>query len=378
MTRRRWIRRLGMALAAIVILIVVTISIAGCLIIDQPGSSYAGPLGPLTAEEQLSERNLRQHVNALAGNIGIRHYTQLDNYVAAQSYIFTSFKDLGYQPTAANPWGIGPNHIIANVVAELGGTTRGSEILIVGAHFDSIAEGPGANDNGSGVAGTLELARLLARDPQSRTIRFVAFYNEESVYPWGARLYAKSCREKNENIVGMICLETIGYYTDAPNSQHYPSPLSLFYPSTGNFVGFVGSVDYKPFLHDAIWAFRTQTQFPSRGVAAPGFMKDATRSDHAAFWSSGYPAVMITDTANFRYPYYHDARDTPDKIDYERLARVTLGLSRMVRSLAGGATMPAPAESKLSSSSAPAREPSSVPAKAREQGPPPSSNSSAD
>lgn len=327
-----WLRLTLRITLAMLTLLILTLTYAGCSIIAQPGHSYTGPLPSLTPEERLTRDNLRNHVTTLA--TGIRDHNHPDNYTAAQTYISKNFQDQGYQSTASNPMPLDPTHTIANILAELPGTTKPSEILLIGAHYDSVPTGPGANDNGSGVAATLELARLFANSRQPRTLRFIAFYNEESVSPWGARLYAQDCRDKNENIIAMICLETIGCYTDAPNSQHYPAPFSLFYPSTGNFIAFVGSIDYKPILHDSIYAFRVHTNFPSRGVAAPGFLKDDTRSDHAAFWTAGYPAVMVTDTANFRYADYHQPTDTPEKIDFDRTARVTVGLKHVVHDLA--------------------------------------------
>src|SRR5205823_12834426 len=144
-------------------------------------------------------------------------------------------------------------------------------------------------DDGSGVAVVLELARLASGRSFGRTVRFVAFFNEESVQPWGARVYAEACRQRGDNIVGVIVLETIGYYADQPHSQRYPFPFSLLYPSTGNFIGFVGNGESRPLIHSAVRSFREHAKFPSAGGAMPGFVSDAARSDHQAFWRQGYP-----------------------------------------------------------------------------------------
>jgi len=153
----------------------------------------------------------------------------------------------------------------------------------------------------------------------------------------GSVRYARRSRERGENIVAMLSLETIGYYSDTPGSQHYPFPLSLFYPSTGNFLAFVSNLKSRSLLHDAIATFRRHARFPSDGVAAPAAIPGVDWSDHGSFWAAGYPALMVNDTAPYRYPHYHRESDTPDKVDYERLARVVTGLAVVVRTLAGAA-----------------------------------------
>jgi Zn-dependent M28 family amino/carboxypeptidase len=174
----------------------------------------------------------------------------------------------------------------------------------------------------------------------ARTVRFVAFYDEEYFgdRPMGSRLYAAAARKANDRITGMISLETMGYYTNALHSQHYPFPFSLYYPGTADFIAFVGNNRSRDFLHQAIGAFRACAQFPSEGIAAPWFARDAGRSDHGSFWREGFPAIMITDTAEFRYQYYHEPEDTPDKLDYDRTARVALGLVRVIKELANSPT----------------------------------------
>lgn len=327
-------KRSRMVLIVLGILLVVTILLFCVIgwIAVVPGWSYRGELPALTAEQRLVAQNLRRHVEKLAGEIGPRSAAEADAYASAQDYLATSLRQVGYEPRLENGSTIG-RHEVANVVAELPGTSTPGEIILIGAHYDTLPGVPGANDNGSGVAACLELARMFAKEPQARTLRFVLFYNEESVQPWGASLYARECRRRGDNIIGMFSLETVGFYTDAPKTQKYPWPLSLFYPSTGNFVAFVGSIDYRGFLHESAAAFRKGARFRSRGIAAPKFLEDATRSDHAPFWDNGYPAIMITDTANFRYPHYHLPSDTQEKVKYEHLAHVVGALRDMLREL---------------------------------------------
>jgi Zn-dependent M28 family amino/carboxypeptidase len=225
-----------------------------------------------------------------------------------------------------------------NIEVEVAGGSRASEIVLIGAHYDSVAGSPGANDNGSGVAAMLELARLLKTSAPGRTLRFVAFVNEEPPFfmgdAMGSRQYTRRSKERGENVVAMFSLETIGYYSDEPGSQRYPFPLGLFYPSTGNFIGFVSNLSSRPLLREALASFRRHARIPSEGVAAPAWIPGIDWSDHRSFWQEGWPALMVTDSALYRYPHYHTGQDTPDKVDYERLARVVTGLQGMVRDLA--------------------------------------------
>jgi Zn-dependent M28 family amino/carboxypeptidase len=163
-------------------------------------------------------------------------------------------------------------------------------------------------------------------------VRFVAFTNEEPPFfktgSMGSLVYAKACQKRKENIVAMVCLETIGYYRDARKTQKYPVPFSFFYPDTGNFIAVVGNLGSKPLVKSFTRRFMEESDFPIECVATFGFLTGIDWSDHWSFWHCGYPAIMITDTALFRYPYYHSSEDTPDKIDYHSLARVTRGVYR--------------------------------------------------
>jgi hypothetical protein len=224
-----------------------------------------------------------------------------------------------------------------NIEAEIRGARP--EIVVIGAHYDSVFGSPGANDNGSGVAALLALARRFAGKPTGQTLRFVAFANEEPPYfqteQMGSLVYARQCKARGDQISAMISLETMGYFSDAPGSQTYPSlGIRPFYPSTGNFIGFVGNIRSRALLHRAILLFRQQAKLPSEGGALPSFLPGVGWSDQWAFWQCGYPAFMITDTAPFRYPHYHEATDTPDKLDYDRFALVVSGVEKMIAELA--------------------------------------------
>jgi len=302
-----------------------------------PGESYRGGLPAMTPREAELAGALRTHVATLAGEIGERNVPKYINLAKAADYVEAALASAGYA-VRREPYRVG-TQTCYNLEATLVGSDRSGEILVVGAHYDSVAGSPGANDNASGVAALVEIARGLVGARPSRTVRFVAFVNEEPPYfqteAMGSLVYARGCRERGERVVGMLSLETIGYYADERGSQQYPFPLGLFYPSTGNFLGFVSNRVHKAFLFETIASFRRNASFPSEGGALSDALPGVGWSDHWAFWQVGYPAVEVTDTAPFRYPHYHTAADTPDKVDYDRLARVTAGLERVVSDLAG-------------------------------------------
>ncbi|HKZ17533.1 MAG TPA: M20/M25/M40 family metallo-hydrolase [Geobacteraceae bacterium] len=316
--------------------ILVIFVVAGLWMVRMPGSSQKGPMPPLTPAEAEIEELLRKHVASLAGTIGERNTLRYAALQRAAQYITDSLEALGLRVWEQSYQA--DDKKVANIVAELSGTVRPEEIVIVGAHYDSQPGSPGADDNASGVAALLELARLFRDAKPGRTIRFVAFVNEE--YPFfqtelmGSRVYATEAKKRNEKISAMLSLESIGYYSETAGSQKYPFPFSFIYPDTGNFIGFVGNFRSGSLLRRSVAAFRKASRFPSEGVIAPEFIAGIGWSDHWSFWQEAYPALMITDTAPFRNPHYHEPTDTPDRLDYGRMARVVAGLAQVVRELA--------------------------------------------
>jgi hypothetical protein len=307
------------------------------LVVRMPGRSFAGPLAPLSAEEEATRGRLEADVAALAGRIGERNYRRPAALAAAAAHVEQAFGALGYE-VASQPFAVGDQRF-RNLEVTLPGRRRADEVVVVGGHYDSVVGTPGADDNATGTAAVLELARLLRGVPLARTVRLVAFVNEEPPFflgdGMGSRVYARAARRRGDRITAMLSLETIGHYTSAPGSQHYPPPLGLAYPSRGDFVGFVGNVASRALVRRSIAAFRRHARFPSEGAAAPSSIPGVYWSDHWSFWQEGYPALMITDTAPFRNPAYHSAADTPDRIDYAAMARVVHGLAFVVRELAG-------------------------------------------
>ena len=303
-----------------------------------PGRSHQGPLPPLTAAEGELRDRLRGHVERLAGEIGERNLWQYPALTEAALYLEAALGETGF-PVTRQDFEV-EGRTVSNLEIEKPGVVRRDEIVVVGGHYDSVLGCPGANDNGTGVAAVLEIARLLAGGSLDRTVRFVAFVNEEPPFfqtpAMGSVRYARRARERGEDLVAMLSLETVGYYTDAPGSQRYPFPFSMFYPRVGNFIGVVGDLGSRSLVRRVVGSFRRHAAFPSEGLAAPGWITGVGWSDQWSFWQEGYRAVMVTDTALFRYAAYHTAEDTPEKIDYKSTARVVAGLARVVEDLASG------------------------------------------
>ncbi len=197
----------------------------------------------------------------LAGTIGERNVFHPQALEDAARYISRDLDASGFQPSSQPFTALGRE--VRNIEAELTGTERADEIVVLGAHYDSVEGCPGANDNGSGVAALLEVARALKALRLERTVRFVAFVNEEPPFfqgpQMGSLVSARRSRARGERIVGMLSLETIGYYTNEPKTQQYPAPLGLLYPSTGNFIGMVGNVRSRQLLTRVATAFRAAT-----------------------------------------------------------------------------------------------------------------------
>lgn len=340
--KRRWFRSVQRMGGAVVLPLLGAVALAGGglgYMTAMPGESFRGPLPPLTPEEERLAGRLREHVAQIArGERNTAHPGPLED---AARYIENTLASLGL--TVRQQLFTADGNRVRNLEVSFGGM-RGPEkprVIVVGAHYDSAPGTPGANDNASGSAAVIELARAF-RDtslPASHEVKLVLFANEESPYfktpQMGSWQHAHALRARGEQVVAMLSLETIGFYSDEKGSQSYPAPLGTLYPDTGNFVGFVGDLGSHALVRRVLGSFRRHARFPSEGIAAPASLPGIDWSDHWAYRAHGYPAMMITDTAPYRYPHYHTREDTPDKIDYARLARVVKGVESVVRDLAG-------------------------------------------
>lgn len=301
-----------------------------------PLHSYSGRLQPLTQEGQTLRDNLKRHVTELAEKIGERNLDSYNSLKAAAEYLEKTLGADGYE-VHSYEYSV-DNNPIRNIEVQIPGSKTPAKNLVVGAHYDTFGGTPGANDNASGVAAVLELAQLLKNSKPDQTIRLVFFVNEEPPYfqtdKMGSLVYARKLHDEKVEVSGMISVETIGYYSDEQGSQRYPAGFGVLYPYEGNFIGFVGNLGSRSLVRRAVKAFRQSENFPSEGVAAPSGLTGIGWSDHWAFWQQGYKAIMVTDTAPFRYEYYHRSNDTPEKLNYDRMARVVEGLQKTVLKLA--------------------------------------------
>ena len=256
---------------------------------------------------------------------------------AAEDYIRLTWEQQGYIVTRQVYEVRGVS--CANLEVTCPGTASSDELILIGAHYDSVKDCPGANDNGSGVAALLEISRLFAHSAPRTSVRFVAFVNEEPPFffwgKMGSAIYAKAARQRSEKLRFMASLETIGYYSESPGSQRYPPLFKYFFPDRGNFISFVSNFRSRAVMRKAVHTFRASSSFPIQHVATFSWIPGVAWSDHLSFWRQGYRAFMVTDTAFYRYRYYHTPQDTADKLCYEPFAQCCNGLYRCFAMMAG-------------------------------------------
>lgn len=331
------LRRTPKKVAATIALVAVGTSVASLVAVGvyctwMPGRSFTGPLPVLSASERETRVELRRHVEALASEIGERRVTLGQSLAAAERYLFRELAALGAGTVRRERVASSPAEAF-NVVWDLPGQ-KSAPLVLVGAHYDSAVGTPGANDNGSGTAAALVLAKRLSAVERRLPLRVVLFANEEMPYfgtaAMGSWVHARGCVERGEQLRAVFSLETMGHFSDAPGSQKYPAPLSSFYPDTGNFIGLVGDLASRGLVRECLGRFRAHATVPSEGAALPAALPGVGWSDHWAFWQHGYAAVMVTDTAPFRDPHYHQATDAPEEMDFDRLARVVVGLEALL------------------------------------------------
>jgi Zn-dependent M28 family amino/carboxypeptidase len=271
--------------------------------------------------------NLISDVRVLSEEIGARSWRDRENMDRTADFIEKKLRAFGLDVLRQGFSYEGGTYY--NIFTEIKG--KRSDILVVGAHYDTVEGTPGADDNSSGIAALLELARLTSKMTPSRTLRFVAFALEEPpvfrTSRMGSAVYAKSLAEEGIGVEGMIALESIGYYCLQDSCQYYPlSFLKLRYPKRGDFIAFVGNVSSKSFTLKLKSAFKTHTVLPVESLNTIRAVPGVDFSDHRSFWKHGFNAFMVTDTAFFRNPHYHGPGDTPDTLDYDRMAEVVKGL----------------------------------------------------
>ena len=273
--------------------------------------------------------SIKKHINRLAVDIGPRPVTNELSIKKTESYITNYFKNIGLQ-VQLQQYKYG-NYDITNIITGSQENLLSSKYYVIGAHYDSVPETYGADDNASGIAALLELARYTMQEKISLPVRFVAFTAEEpptfSTHYQGSKVFVKSALENKDEILGAIILEMVGYTS---NEQAYPLVLKwMGYPSKGNFIGIVGNRKSKKFGQSIFQSFKKNEQLPVETLFVPfngRILPDTRLSDHSPFWDAGLFAVMITDTAFFRNPNYHTPKDTFDTLDYFFMAELVKSL----------------------------------------------------
>lgn len=303
-----------------------------------PAGTRTAVVDPMTTGQQkyVADR-LQQHVEYLAGTLGARNLHAFPKQLhAAEKYIEDALTGFGYKVEKQEFEVDGKK--TSNLVAEIKGTKHPEEIIIFGAHYDTCYHSTGANDNGSGIAAVLEMAHTMRDMKPERTVRFVAFTNEEPPYfrseDMGSCHYANLCKSRNENIVGMFAVETIGYYRDEKGSQKYPVPgMGWFFGNRANYLAFVGNFNSRGLINDSLRYFKANCGLPTKGVSAPSFISGIDWSDQLYFWKNGFKGVMVTDTALYRDPNYHTEHDLPGNLNYYLMADIVSGLTNVAMSL---------------------------------------------
>ncbi|CAN5135667.1 M28 family peptidase [soil metagenome] len=293
-----------------------------------------------TPDPRLVER-LATHVDRLASLIGPRHLLQPEGFFSGAAYVEQELAKLGDSVQRESYWAF--DYEVANVFIERPGKSKPSEVVIVGAHYDTDLDTPGAADTASAVAMLIEIARLLSDCPCPRTIRYVSFACEEAPHfhmnTMGSKVHARACRERGEQVTAMVCLEMVGYYSDERGSQQVPRTIPKWlhwaFPRRGNFLAAVGNMHSLANVWTFRRGFKRASRFPLFSLALPEKIREIRLSDNSSFWDQGYPALMITDTSFLRNPHYHLESDTPETLDYRRLAQATIGVAGGVARLAG-------------------------------------------
>jgi hypothetical protein len=279
---------------------------------------------------------LEKFVRQIVFDFHPRDFTHPENLSRAASYIGEEMRRAGAE-VSEQIFEAG-SFSYRNVIGSFGPESR--DLIVVGAHYDTDGEMPGADDNASGVAALLELARLIATEQLSHRVELVAFALEEMPFfgtgAMGSAVHAAFLRAAGRRVRAMICLEMLGCFDDRPGSQRFPLRfLRLFYPGRGNFIAVVGNVRGAGIVRRVKRSMRVGSELPVYSINAPSIVPGVDLSDHRSFWCEGFPAVMITDTAFYRNDRYHTPDDTPDTLDYSRMAEVVRGLFRAVTDLAG-------------------------------------------
>jgi hypothetical protein len=281
----------------------------------------------------ISPERLQRDVEYLCGELSPRHFERTDHLDLAAAWIAEEFRRAGLV-VDFQEYDL-PEGQFRNVIGFREGLDVDAPVRVIGAHYDAYGETPGANDNASGVAVLLELVRTLPPARPRRSQYFVAFSTEEPPFfateGMGSYVFARELRDRGTEIDLMIAMDLVGYFTDSPRSQRFPLPgMGLLYPRSGNFLAVVGDLRSGVSLKRVKASMARLTDLPIHSVRAPAAIPGVMWSDHRSFRELGMPGVLLTDTAFLRYPWYHSEHDTPEKLDYDRMAEIVRGLHAIV------------------------------------------------
>ncbi len=286
---------------------------------------------------------LYEHVKHISVNIGSRSVHDYDAIEATKNYIESTLQNLGYAPTRQDYEYSG--RVYSNIIASIRGAESPGETIVIGAHYDTVYGTPGADDNASAVAVLLEICRALRDFSPKRTLKLIFFTLEEpplfrSKF-MGSYVYAREAKRKGEDIRAMVCLEMVGYYSDKKGDQSLPLPfMNLVYSTTPDFIAVVGNLKSKHLVKSVKRSLNKSSEIPVETLSTIGLVPGVDFSDHRSFWKMGYPAVMITDTAFYRNPNYHSARDTIDTLNFDKMSQLLDGLVGVAKDLSDSPPRP--------------------------------------
>src|SRR5262245_52547920 len=318
-SKRKFILKIMFYLITAAILLIVALF----LYMTQPLFWSASISSPVSVDPN----KLETHVRMLSASFIPRDESHPENLDRCAAYIRREFESVNAR-VSEQPYSVN-GRTYRNVIAQFGPETK--EMVVVGAHYDTAGPYPGADDNASGVAGLLELARLLGVGQLPIKVELVAYTLEEPPYfrseQMASATHAKALKREGAVVRVMFSLEMIGYFSDARDSQHFPnSAFSLFYPTKGNFISVVGKIDDGMLVRRIKKAMTGATSLPVYSINPPRLIPGVDLSDHLSYWREGYPAVMITDTASYRNANYHTLDDTAERLDYRRMGQAVEGV----------------------------------------------------
>ncbi len=298
----------------------------------------------LSTEKKLEveAENLKEHVYTIVEKFDDRIYTNTEMLDKTATYIYDEFQkysdDVSYQTFEVEGFLDDPTRAYRNVIANFNGSKSCDDgLTVVGGHYDTFGGHAGANDNTSAVAGLLELVRLLKKHPPTCDVQVVAYTLEEPPFfrtpNMGSFQHAKYLHDHNIKVSKVIVLDMIGYFSDEKNSQSYPFPfMDIYYPKEANFISIVSNLSWKniALTRETKGVFKESSNLPVYSMNAFSFIPGIDFSDHHNYWKFDYPAILVSDTAFYRSDNYHTPKDSPETLDYERLAKVVEGVFRMV------------------------------------------------